>query len=268
MVGFFLVLPFLFNFIVTKENSSPISHNTVYFKFPSTKKFTEIIVAHTYVKLNTTNFTFAPYSGAVNISIINVTQFSAFFNTLGANQWTNVSFANTSNSVLWDVDNDNLLASVTNNINITINTTSSVRQLALLTRDFNLSIPENTITWKLNVTSCVGAGCYASGTYQPDNQTSSVGFFMIGNNGTMNHLNVTACLNTAATSCMQWFLSINNTLETSIDYNITDNTCSVSNETVVTNLAIKEEEELWSYLVFTSCTPGTTYTANWIFGDK
>ena len=114
---------------------------TIYYKFPSEKNFTEIIVYPTGAKFNTTNFTIIPSSGEVNVTIINVTETHSFFNITGENQLVNMIFQNrTSTDFLWDLTNHNITKKTDlDTSNSTVVATSTPRMFVLLSGQFNLT---------------------------------------------------------------------------------------------------------------------------------
>jgi len=132
--------------------------------------------------------------------------------------------------------------------------------------DFNVTYPDGTSEWVLNVSSCSGGGCYQTGVFQPKNQTGGTPFFTIGVNGTTTK-SIQVCMDnsTAFPDCMFWYMSTNRTLEQSVDLNITDDLCYNSNETIVTNLDPANTEKLWSFVKFDSCEAGTVYDFNFTF---
>ena len=162
--------------------------------------------------------------------------------------WSNFTWSNSSltanTTVAWKIyynDTDG-------NENVT-----DVNTFTVYSEDFNLTYPSDTTEVYLNVSSCVGLGCYQTGYYTPENQSTSTPFYTLGNNGTVN-IKLNATLNETLNSCLDIFLSINSTYEPSIDYNIT----YASNTTIAT-LNPKEEEELWEFIVLDNCTAGSTY---------
>jgi len=72
-------------------------------------------------------------------------------------------------------------------------------------------------------------------------------------NGDLYASNITARWNATLPSCMNHFLSTNNTLETSVDYNVS-NTTEI---TIVNNLAGLSNQSFWGFFVLTNCSVGT-----------
>ncbi|NOR84865.1 hypothetical protein GQ473_02000, partial [archaeon] len=93
-----------------------------------------------------------------------------------------------------------------------------------------------------------------SGTFAAINQNSTTPAINITNIGNIN-IDINMSVNTSIESCITFYISEDNTLDTGSDYNITN-----SNHTVLTNIIENASVSLWSWAVFDSCTSGNLYS--------
>lgn len=92
------------------------------------------------------------------------------------------------------------------------------------------------------------------GTFSADDQTDSDAGIIINNTGN-SILDINMSINTSIDSCIEFWVSEDNTLDTGSDYNITN-----TNQTVLTNLNTSVNKYLWSWAIFDMCTPGDVFT--------
>jgi len=110
----------------------------------------------------------------------------------------------------------------------------------------------------INESSCTpsNTSCYQNGTFTPKGQTSSQWIWNITNIGNSN-INVSAYWNATLPACMSHFLSTNSTLETSVDFNVSNTT----NIMVKQNLGINANQTFWGFFYLSNCTAGVTTNA-------
>jgi len=126
--------------------------------------------------------------------------------------WSNFTWSNSSltanTTVAWKIYYND----TSGNENVT-----DVNTFTVYSKDFNLTYPTDTTEVYLNISSCVGSGCYQTGYYTPENQSTSNPFYILGNNGTVN-IKLNATLNETLNKCMSIFLSNDSYYNDTIDY--------------------------------------------------
>jgi len=91
------------------------------------------------------------------------------------------------------------------------------------------------------------------GTFPITGQSDSIAGINITNDGNIN-LNVNLTVNTTYESCFEFWMSNDSTLDTSTDYNVTNNM-----QTIITDLSINESKDFWGWIIFDQCTAGTIF---------
>jgi hypothetical protein len=115
----------------------------------------------------------------------------------------------------------------------------------------------------MNESSCVSLGsvpCYQNGSFTPKGQTNSQWIWNITNVGTING-SVSAYWSQTLPSCMSHYLSINYTLEPSVDYNASS-TASVN----ITSLNTSQSQQFWGFFILNNCTAGYWINSTLVFG--
>jgi len=115
----------------------------------------------------------------------------------------------------------------------------------------------------LNESSCVSLGnmtCYQNGTFTPKGQTNSQWMFNVTNIGTLNG-SVSAYWSQNLPSCMKHYLSINYTLESSVDYDVSSTTAIN-----ITSLNTSQSQQFWGFFILNNCTAGYWINSTLVFG--
>ena len=182
---------------------------------------------------------------------------------------TGTSVSETSSSIsagAW-----NLIYNTSGNANWTSSTNNSlwltVRNISILAQ-----FPSGTTTYQLNISTCVGPGCFQNGTYTPENQTyltdtSGTPTGWIFNTTNIGEINVDINASTIGIppACIQIYITnsssqIRNMTSPVNYFNITNTT-----QRVRTSLPVNGNQTFWSWTYLLDCQPGTQFDANFNF---
>ena len=114
----------------------------------------------------------------------------------------------------------------------------------------------------LNESSCISLGnvnCYQNGTFTPRGQTNSQWIFNVTNVGTVNG-SIYASWSQNLPSCMNHYLSINSTLEPSVDYSV-----RTTSNVYIGSLNTSQSLQYWGFFVLNNCTAGYWINSTLIF---
>ena len=92
------------------------------------------------------------------------------------------------------------------------------------------------------------------GTFALIGQNDTTPGITVNNTGDIN-IDLNISVNMSQESCFSFWISDDATLNTSVDYNITN----LINTTVLTNINITDNQFLWTWMIFDSCTVGNEY---------
>lgn len=145
---------------------------------------------------------------------------------------------------------------------------STATSLYLTMKNASISIerPSGTSKWLLNTSSCTPfpGGCYQTGNFTPLNQTTTQWFYRINNTGA-EIINITLEKNTSLNGCIDYYITNNSANLFNPSATFTYNQSDTTAINVYTNLAVGGSVNFWTWVVFTSCTPGISTNVNDIF---
>jgi hypothetical protein len=127
--------------------------------------------------------------------------------------------------------------------------------IGVITLSVNLTVilPPGTAKYVLNATN-------ATGTFYPINQTLTQPIYRV-NNTSEGAVTLTLRLNASLPTCMQAFFQLNSTWNISRAWNV-----STATPVTLVNLNINQMTNLWNFVIYNNCTPGTVYNRKFIFG--
>lgn len=138
--------------------------------------------------------------------------------------------------------------------------------LTMKNASISLERPSGTSKWLLNTSSCTPfpGGCYQTGNFTPLNQTTTQWFYRINNTGA-EIINITLEKNASLNGCIDYYITNNSANLFNPSATFTYNQSDTTAINVYTNLAVGGSASFWTWVVFTSCTPGTSINFNDVF---